>query len=133
MEVYPDMCKTAAHPERRWYITHHLQDDFSTDHEELPLNPYPATAQTSEEGPSTPLLSWPAAPTETPVINEESVAPHEPERRDDTSEEWSDEVHRQSQAWTRMETEVRDKATTQFLACVQRMGVRRSATGESEP
>ena len=82
-------------PERCWDIPQLLPDDFDTDHEELSVDPYPLTSQIPEEGSSTPLQSWPADPTETPVNNAESATPHEPEPHDETSEEWSNEVHRQ--------------------------------------
>ena len=90
---------------------------------------YTSTAQTPEEGPSTPLLTWPISPSNTPIqaeantisVNKKSVAPREAEPRDETSEEWTDEVHRQQRAWTDLETELQDQATAQFLAVVRRM------------
>ena len=114
------------HTGPRFEIPRPFLDDFDTDHEELPVDPYPPAPQTPEEVPSTTFLSWPADPAEATVNNEESVASNKPKPRDETSEEWSDEVPRQRQACTALETEIRDRATTQFLACVQRMAASHS-------
>ena len=71
------------HTGPRFEIPRPFLDDFDTDHEELPVDHYPPAPQTPEEWPSTPLLSWPADPTEIPVNNEESVDPHGHEPRDE--------------------------------------------------
>ena len=38
---------------------------------------------------------------------------------DDTSEEWSDEVHRQLRDWTALETIMQDKANAEYLGVVR--------------
>ena len=61
-----------------------------------------------------------------------SVDPYEADLRDVTSEKWSEDVHRQLRAWTAFESEVQDRANTEYLALVRRNVARNREACDNE-
>ena len=85
------------------------------------LNLEPREAQPSLTNPDQFVTSNAVTSEATHEEQEEgSVEPYEPELRDETSDQWSDEVHRQLGAWSALESEVQDRANTEHLAVVRR-------------